>query len=146
MAADEGGQGVAKFVPRGVSPDGIVFGILLVHLFGGGIAVEDGAKNRRGTGADGTIVEVNLIRRDEKLLADFAPVSVFVLAEQAGIWKIVGGIRELGKERCAAGGGCGNTGCGSGEEMAAIEQAVPPNFNGKTGHVTTALGIKQGLG
>ena len=41
-ASDEGGQGIAELIPRGIAPDGVVFGILLVHFFGGGITVEDG--------------------------------------------------------------------------------------------------------
>jgi hypothetical protein len=106
MAADESGQWIAEFVPGGVSPDGIVFGILLVHFFGGGIAVENGAQHGRGTGAHGAIVQVNLVFGDEELRAHFRPVSIFVLVEEGGIRKLCWGLGELG-EQIPAQSGCG---------------------------------------
>ena len=61
LAADEFGQRIAKLIPGGVSPDRIVLGILLVHLFGRVVAVENCAQHGRRTRADGAVVEVDLV-------------------------------------------------------------------------------------
>src|SRR5882762_4405017 len=119
VAAHKCGQRVAEFIPRDVSPDGVVFGILLIHLFGGVVAVKNGAEYRRRTGADGAVVEINLVFGNEELFAQFGPVGVVVLVEQ----RMIGEGRsfvELGKEISAereGGGECG----GSAEKAAAIE-------------------------
>ena len=83
LAADEGGQWVAKLVPGGVSPDWIVFWVLLIHSLGGVIAVEDGAQHGRGARSYGAVVQVNLVLGDKELFADFRPIGVFVLARAA---------------------------------------------------------------
>jgi hypothetical protein len=79
MASDEFGERVAELVPGSVSPNGIVFGILLIHLLCGVVAVEYGAENRCGAGADSTVVEIDFVLGDEELFAQFGPVGVFVL-------------------------------------------------------------------
>ena len=98
MATDEGGQRIAKFVPRGVSPDGVILGILLVHALGGGIAIENSAQHRRRTGADGAVVQVDLVFRDQELAADLGPVGVFVLVEESRVGQGGGSLLELGNE------------------------------------------------
>ncbi len=85
MATDEGSQGVAKFVPRGVSPDGVILGILLIHSLGGGVAIENGAQHRRRAGADGAVVQVDLVFGDEELAAYLGPVGVLVLIEESRV-------------------------------------------------------------
>src|SRR5882762_7944249 len=59
VAAHESSQRVAEFIPRCVSPDGVVFGILLIHLFG-------------------AVVKINLVGGNEELPAQLGPVCVFV--------------------------------------------------------------------
>ena len=73
-------QRIAKLVPRCISPNRIILGILLVHLLGRRVAVEDGAQHRRRTGAYRAIVQVNFIGRNEKLLAQFGPIGLVVIA------------------------------------------------------------------
>ena len=92
FTADELGQRVAKLAPRGVSPDGVVLRILLVHLFGLGVAIENSAQNGRGTRPHGAIVQVNLIGRNQKLLAKLGPISIWVAAVETRN-------RELSKAR-----------------------------------------------
>ena len=45
LAPHERGQRIPELVPGRVSPDGIVLGIRLVHFFGRGVAIKDGAQN-----------------------------------------------------------------------------------------------------
>ena len=96
LAADERGERVAELVPRGVSPDGIVLGILLVHLLGRGVAVEDGAQHGRGAGADRAVVQVDLVLGDEELAPHFGPVRVFILIEEGmvGQWRSLFELRK----------------------------------------------------
>src|ERR1700721_1366533 len=122
MTAHEGGEGIAKFVPGGVSPDRVVFRVLLVHSLGSVIALENRAQHGRGTGADGAIVEINLVFRDEELLAHLGPVSIFVLVEQRRTGKRRRGTGELGNEISAEGDDGGKAASGSREETAAVDQ------------------------
>ena len=85
VAADEGGEGIAELVPRGVSPDGVILGIGLVHFFGRFVAFEDGAQHGSGAGADGAVIEVDLVGGNQVLLAEFAPVGVFVLFVEGAV-------------------------------------------------------------
>ena len=71
LAPHEGGQRVTKFIPCGVAPDGIIFRVLLVHFLGGVVAVEYGAQHRRRTGADSTVIQVDLVAGNKKLFAQF---------------------------------------------------------------------------
>jgi hypothetical protein len=80
-ASDERGQRVAIRVIRLVAPDGIVLRIFLVHLLGLGVAVKYRAQHRRGTRANGAVVEIHLVSGDEELFADFHPVGVLVAGE-----------------------------------------------------------------
>ncbi len=95
IAADEGGQRIAVLVPRTIAPDRVVLGIGLVHLLFFGVLIEDGAQYRRRTGADGAVVEVDLVRRNEVLLAQLGPVGVFVVGELAAIGQGSGIVRKL---------------------------------------------------
>src|ERR1700684_1351940 len=122
MAAPEGGPGLANLVPGGVPPDGVVFRVLLVHSLGSVVALENRAQHGRGTGADRAIVEINLVCRDEELLAHLGPVSVFVLVEQHRIGKRRRGAGELGNEISAEGGDGSKAGSCSREETAAVDQ------------------------
>ena len=121
IAADERCQRIAKLVPRGVSPDGIVLGILLVHFLSRGVTVKNCSKYGRGARSDGAIVQINLVGRDEELLSHLGPVCVFVFVEQ----RMVGqgrSLLELSKEISAQGQGSGDSGRGAGEKMATVEQ------------------------
>jgi hypothetical protein len=126
MAADESGQRIAEFVPCGISPDGIVFRIVLVHFFSAGITVENGAQHGRGTGTNGAIVQVNFVFGDEELCAHLSPVSIFVFVEEGGIRKLGGDLGKLGEQIPAQCSRSGEAGGGGGQETAAIEQRVSP--------------------
>jgi len=102
LAAYEFGERVAELVPRSVSPNGIVFRILLVHFFRSVVPVEDSAQDRRGARSDRAIVEIDFIFGDDELLAHFGPEGVFILVEK----RMVGKRRnflELGEQIAADG-------------------------------------------
>src|SRR5439155_8181627 len=116
-------QGIAEFVPGGVSPDGIVLGVVLVHFLGGGVAVEDGADNRYGARSDGAVVQVDFVLGDEELLAHLGPVGVFVLVEEGVIgqgW----GLFQLGEKASTKGKGGGEGSGGAGKKMASVEHGA----------------------
>ena len=122
MATDESGQRIAKLVPRGVSPYGVVFGILLVHSLGGGIAIENGAQHGRRAGANGSVVEVDLVFGDQELAPDLGPIGVFVLVKESRIGKGGRSLLELSDEISTERQGCSESGGGGGEKAATVEQ------------------------
>src|SRR5580658_5226884 len=132
-ATDEGGQGIAKLVPGGISPNRVVFGILLVHSLGGGVAVENGAQHGCWAGADGAVVQVDFVLRDEELAAHLGPVGVFVLIEESGVRQGGGGFLQLSQEISAASQGCGESRGGGGEEAASVKQGAPPDVSNTEG-------------
>src|SRR5579863_1739295 len=120
LAADEFRQRVAELVPGGVSPDRIILGILLVHFLGSVVSVEDGPQNRGGAGADGSVIEVDLVFRDDELPAHLGPKRVFVLVKQSAIgkrWNLL----ELRKKIAAQGERRGDSGGGGGKKSTAVE-------------------------
>ena len=129
MAAHERGEGITKLIPGSVSPDGIVFGILLVHLLRGGVALEHGAQHGRGAGPDGAVVQIDFVLGNQELLAQFCPVGVFILIEESGVGQGRGNFLKLGNEVPTNGQGGGECGCGR-EETAAVEQAHLRGRNG----------------
>src|SRR5580658_3938319 len=143
IAADEGSQGIAKLVPGGVSPDGVVFGILLVHLLGGGVPVEDGAQYGCRAGADGAVIEIDLVLRDEELAAHLGPISVFVLIEQRRIGQVGGSLIELGQKASTESQGRGQSSGGGSEKAAAVEQGHLRVKDGRR-YVTTGRRNPQG--
>ena len=88
VAADERRQRIAKLVPGGVSPDGIVLGIGLVQLLARLVAFKHGAQHGRGARAYGAVIEVDFVGGNQELLAQFAPVGVFVLVEQGAVGQL----------------------------------------------------------
>ena len=105
LAADEGGERIAELVKRAVSPDGVVFGIGLVELLAFFVAFKNGAEDGRGAGADGAVVEIDLVGGDEELLAEFAPVGFFVAIEEGRVGELGREGFELGPEVSAPEGG-----------------------------------------
>jgi hypothetical protein len=84
-AADEGGERVAEFVPGRVAPNGVVLGIALGHFFGVVVGIENGAENGSGGRADGAVVEIDFILRNEELLAKSGPVGFFVRIVESAV-------------------------------------------------------------
>ena len=82
LATNEFGERVAELVPGCVSPDGVVFGIRLVHFFGSVVSVEDGAQYGRGTGPNGAIVQIDLICRNDELLPHRGPECILIFIEE----------------------------------------------------------------
>ena len=95
MAADERGQGIAKLIPGGVAPDGVVLRFVRVQLFRGVVSIENGAQHRCGAGTYGAIVQINLILGNQELLAKLCPVGVFILVEERVVRKRGGKILQL---------------------------------------------------
>jgi hypothetical protein len=98
------------------------------------------------------MVEINLVFRDEELLAYLGPVSIFVLVvlvEQRRTGKRRRGTGELGNEISAQGGDGGKAASCSREETAAVESKAPPWLGTTTLSTTTAmvrLGLEWGKG
>ena len=88
VAADECGQRIAKFVPRPVSPDRIVFWVGFVELLALFITLKHGAQYGRGAGSQGSVVEIDLVGWNQELLPEFAPVGFFVLVEQGAVGQL----------------------------------------------------------
>ncbi len=80
-ASDECGQRIAEFIPRGVTPDGIVLGIFVVHFFCFVVAIEHGLQHGRGTRANCASVQIHFIFGNQKLFADLCPVRIRVTLE-----------------------------------------------------------------
>ena len=95
-ASDKCCHRVAICVVGLIAPNGIVLGIGLVHLFSLGVAVEHGAQNRRGTRSDRSVIEIDLVFRNQKLLADFSPISI-VTRKLLRIGQRFRPVRQLGK-------------------------------------------------
>src|SRR4029077_6976569 len=114
------GERIAELVPRGVSPDRIVFRILLVQFLRRGVAVEDSSQHGCGAGTHRAVVQVDFVLGDEELAAHFRPVRVFVLVEQrmVGQWR---SLFELRQPATAEGEGRGNSSGSGGEEMTTVE-------------------------
>src|SRR4029077_14584080 len=90
VAAYKCGQRIAKLVPRGISPDGIVLGIGLVELLARFIAFKDGAEYGRGARSHGAVIQVDLVLWNQELFAQLAPVGVFILVEKGALWQLRG--------------------------------------------------------
>ena len=121
LAAHKRGQRVAELVPRGVSPDRIVLRVLLIELLGRGIPVKDGAQHGRRTRTHGAVVEVNLVRRNEKLLPDLRPVA-FCIVVQQGLLRHGRYSLKLCENLAAERDRCRYSAGGSGKKVAAVEQ------------------------
>src|SRR5258705_13746761 len=78
VATYKGSEWITELVPRSVSPNGVVFGIGLVELLAGFVAFKNCAQDRSRTGADSTVVKINLVGGYQELLAQLAPVGLFV--------------------------------------------------------------------
>jgi len=88
VAAYERRQRISKLVPRGVSPDRIVLGIGLAQLLARLIPFKHRAQHGRGARPYGAVIEVDLVRRNQELLMQFAPVGVFVLVEKGALGQL----------------------------------------------------------
>src|SRR5207244_3538433 len=73
---------IAEFSVWLISPDGIFLGVLLRHLFRLIEAIKDGLQYRHGRRANCAVVEIDLIVRDEELLANLAPIGLCVAVKK----------------------------------------------------------------
>src|SRR5207248_7669895 len=120
FAADKCSERVAELIPGGVSPDGIVFGLLLIQFLRCRVAIENGAQDGHGTGSYSAVVQINFILRNEKLAAHLRPECVFVRIEQGTVGKrrSLFNLRQqiaVEGERSSDSSGC------SSEEVTAVE-------------------------
>src|SRR6202162_1938323 len=124
MAAYECGQRIAELVPCAITPDGIILGVLLIHLFGSGVSVEDGAQDRRWAGAYCAVVQINLACGNQELLAQFCPVSILVLVEERAIGQRGRRVRKLSRQIPTEGDRCRQSSGAGSEEVAAVQHVT----------------------
>src|SRR6202521_2920311 len=122
-APDKLRERIAKFVPGAVTPDRIVFRIVLRHLFRIVVAIKNRAQHRHGRRSHRPVVEINFIRRNQELFAPFAPIRFFVRTIKRTVRQFR---RFLFEERVPLGrqaersGGAGNA-CKRRQEATAID-------------------------
>ena len=128
-AAHKRGQRIAKFIPCCISPDWVIFRILLIQLFGGVVRIENRTQHGRGAGTDRAVIQVNLVRGNKKLLSQFSPVGVFVFVVERNVGQGSGSIFELRKQQVAEANRSRDP-CANGHKLPTIEQTAPPEGEG----------------
>jgi len=101
ITAHKCGERITELVPGGVSSDWIVLGIGFVQFLAGLVALKYGSQHGGGARSDSAVIQVNFVRRDQELFAEFSPIGVFVRVEKRALWEVGGQGLELSPEVAA---------------------------------------------